>query len=74
MDLNVKHMEISCLTGKNDVGKTTIINAIRYLYQAEEQPYEIKQIIDKKNSYVQKTKIELVFDFSKLYKNKQSVY
>lgn len=74
MDLNVKQTGISCLIGKNGVGKTTIINAIRYLYKVAEQPYEIEQIIDKKNPYVQKTKIELVFDFSKLAKRASNQY
>ncbi len=74
MDLDMKETGISCLIGKNGVGKTTIINAIRYLYKVAEQPYEIEQIIDKKNPYVQKTKIELVFDFAKLNKKTRNQY
>ena len=74
MNLDVKESGISCLIGKNGVGKTTIINAIRYLYKVAEQPYDIEQIIDKKNSYVQRTKIELVFDFTKLHKKTSNQY
>lgn len=39
-----------------------------------EHPYDIEQIIDKKNSYVQRTKIELVFDFTKLHKKTSNQY
>ena len=74
MNLDVKESGISCLLGKNGVGKTTIINAIRYLYKVAEHPYDIEQIIDKKNSYVQRTKIELVFDFTKLHKKTSNQY
>lgn len=65
MQLNLEENGIICLLGKNGAGKTTIINAINYLYKIAEQPYKIEQVIDRKNPYVQKTIIELFLTFLK---------
>lgn len=74
MQLNLEENGIICLLGKNGAGKTTIINAINYLYKIAEQPYKIEQVIDRKNPYVQKTIIELFFDFSKVQKKTTNQY
>lgn len=74
LQLKLEENGIICLLGKNGAGKTTVINAINYLYKIAEEPYKIEQVIDKKNPYVQKMIIELFFDFSKLQKKTTNRY
>ena len=62
LQLKLEENGIICLLGKNGAGKTTVINAINYLYKIAEEPYKIEQVIDKKNPYVQKMIIELFFE------------
>lgn len=65
---------INCLIGKNGVGKTTLINAIEYFYNKAYEPLKNKNIIDKKNPYVQKAYIELDFDFKDLQTKTSNSY
>lgn len=74
MELDLNEGGVSCLLGKNGVGKTTIINAIRYFYKIAEQPYEVEQVIDKKNPYIQKTIVELKLSFKNLFKRTSNLY
>lgn len=74
MNIDFRDIGISCLLGKNGVGKTTIIEAIAYLYKMADCPYEINKVMDKKNPYVQRTMIEVVFDFKKLNKKNSNQY
>ena len=74
MKIDFSDIGISCLLGKNGVGKTTIIEAIAYLYKMADCPYEINKVMDKKNPYVQRTMIEVVFDFKKLNKKNSNKY
>lgn len=48
LQLKLEENGIICLLGKNGAGKTTVINAINYLYKIAEEPYKIEQVIDKK--------------------------
>ena len=61
MKIDFSDIGISCLLGKNGVGKTTIIEAIAYLYKMADCPYEINKVMDKKNPYVQRTMIATVY-------------
>ena len=74
MKIDFSDIGISCLLGKNGVGKTTIIEAIAYLYKMADCPYEINKVMDKKNPYVQRTMIEVVFDFKKLNKKRTALF
>lgn len=56
MDYNLSRGKVNCMLGKNEVGKTTIDRAITYFY-------ELVSVFLIKNPYVQKTSIELCFDF-----------
>lgn len=66
--------QIYCTLGKNGTGKTTIIEAIRYLYNLAYKKFAIEDVIDKSNIYVQKMSIEIIFDLSNLLINNSSKY
>lgn len=75
VDYDLSKGKVNCLIGKNGVGKTTIERAIVYFYEIANNPYELKDVADKMNPYIQKTSIELCFDFSSLYgKREHNVY
>ncbi len=71
IDYDFSKGQINCLIGKNGVGKTTIDKAIMYFYGIAKNPYALKDIIDKKNPYIQKASIEICFDFTILFKHRE---
>lgn len=62
IDLDVK--EFNCLIGKNGVGKTNILNAIRYFYDNLTESHISMDNFDKVNAYNDQLEISLTFDFT----------
>lgn len=71
IDYDFSRGQINCLIGKNGVGKTTIDKAIMYFYEMAKNPYALKDVIDKRNPYIQKMSIEICFDFTNLYGHRE---
>lgn len=74
IDFDKTESDIYCMLGKNGAGKTTVIDAIRYLYKKANNPLETETVIDRLNIYAQKMYIEVIFDFSNLLNNNKNSY
>lgn len=71
LDYDISRGKVNCLLGKNGVGKTTIDKAILYFYEIANNPYALKDVIDKRNPYIQKLSIEIEFDFKNLQEQRE---
>lgn len=71
-EINLDIKEFNCLIGKNGVGKTNILNAIKYFYDNLIETNISMNNFDKVNAYNDKLEISLTFNFNDILNNMNS--
>lgn len=67
--------DVYCLLGRNGVGKSNIIDAIKYFYDCLNAKIKSNNsYIDNVNQYSQKMEIEIIYDLKNLQRNNTNTY
>jgi len=65
-NVKISLSNLNCLIGENGVGKTNVLNAIKYFYENLIEENISSKYYDKKNPYKQGLEISITYDLSKI--------